>query len=1175
MSVSYRYVYWVVGFGIEGAMTFLEASCSSKEKRMKVKPFFRKALLPVVLVFLAWMPLSGECHSGIPSGGHILQGTGKIVNNGGFLEVIQESEVLVIEWDCLDIPEDMTMHCSLPGLDSTIIHRVRGPGVSRISGRLLSNGRVFLVNPYGFVFTVSSDIHARGVTVSTRDIRPENWSVDKEADTDDRPASINLHGAIQTMPGGDITCIAPEIQNSGEMICPNGMLLLISGKVENLPQGMNQWIDTGGNRGVIRNFGWIQADGGTVMLLAGAAMGSSEVLVENTGGIRCQTKKNHMGSILLLADRNIGRLVVGGILDASAPDGGPGGFIETSAAEVSVREDAVVTTRGANGDSGQWLLDPQDFVIAPVGGDMTGTQLSKQLENSNVEIQSASGSAAGNGDVFVNDHITWNANTLTLSAFRNIIVNRELYGSENAKLDLKYGQGSSNGTISGSKASYSVNARVNLPPGATFRTKLGSSGSWRQYTVITQLGLPGSRTGTDLQGMAGNLSRNYALGADIDASVTADWNQGQGFEPISGNSAGLFPVEPAFTGMFDGLGHTIRGLFIRRNINCLGLFGYAKNSIIQNVRLTGGSITGGHFTGGLVGWLQGNSSLHNCANTSPVQTEGSAFSLGGLAGTSRLSDTTIRISNCFNSGAVTGAYLYAGGLVGIANDTLLTNSSNIGTVAGYNVVGGLVGSTNKVDTLFVHCFNAGKVIGNNVTGRLTGGLIAEMEYPYAQVTGSYWDTEISGEITTAPGGGMGLSTTAMMQMDTFYAGGWDICDYGHGMEPLWRIYEGQSYPLLRSFLTPATCLFPGTKVYDGTTEVQAEFFSWLVHAGEIFDSSKVQCTSVRTTGKDVGSYPIDPGGIHSGQTGYDIRFIGTPALDITPAPLLITANEHVKVFDNKPYQGGNGVVCTGLVPGESIHVLEGVLRYEGDSQGAVQPGTYSIIPSGLSSGNYAITFVPGTLTILETTQLFTIQVSADPPAGGTVDGGGEYAVGSLVTVRSVANPGWKFVCWSENGGAVSTEPDYSFLVTGDRSLTAVFIEISGLKPVIRSLEPSETVAGGEEFSLIVEGEGFDDTSLVRWEGSERRTTYVSSGILAAEIPVSDIRSPGQASITVVNQVWEIRMMESDPVLFPIRDALVSVQPIPTLGEWGGILLAFLLLLIVIRRLKTEMASHNI
>jgi hypothetical protein len=43
--------------------------------------------------------------------------------------------------------------------------------------------------------------------------------------------------------------------------------------------------------------------------------------------------------------------------------------------------------------------------------------------------------------------------------------------------------------------------------------------------------------------------------------------------------------------------------------------------------------------------------------------------------------------------------------------------------------------------------------------------------------------------------------------------------------------------------------------------------------------------------------------------------------------------------------------------------LQGILTYIGDSQGAYDIGTYTIMPSGLSSPNYSIMFISSTLII--------------------------------------------------------------------------------------------------------------------------------------------------------------------------------------------------------------------
>jgi hypothetical protein len=86
-------------------------------------------------------------------------------------------------------------------------------------------------------------------------------------------------------------------------------------------------------------------------------------------------------------------------------------------------------------------------------------------------------------------------------------------------------------------------------------------------------------------------------------------------------------------------------------------------------------------------------------------------------------------------------------------------------------------------------------------------------------------------------------------------------------------------------------------------------------------------------------------------------------LTVNPKALTITANNATRTYDGVAFSGGNGVSYSGFVNGENSSVLTGAIAYGGSSQGAVNAGTYNVTPSGQTSGNYAITYLNGTLTI--------------------------------------------------------------------------------------------------------------------------------------------------------------------------------------------------------------------
>ena len=149
-----------------------------------------------------------------------------------------------------------------------------------------------------------------------------------------------------------------------------------------------------------------------------------------------------------------------------------------------------------------------------------------------------------------------------------------------------------------------------------------------------------------------------------------------------------------FTGKFDGLGHTISNLNIdKSSVDYQGLFGYTNNALIRNIGLVDVNVTGHSLVGGLVG-VNNNSTISNSYATGTVSGN---YGVGGLVGYNYNNST---ISNSYATGTVIGDW-YVGGLVGI-NDNLSTisNSYATGIVSGINdYVGGLVGINDNLSTI--------------------------------------------------------------------------------------------------------------------------------------------------------------------------------------------------------------------------------------------------------------------------------------------------------------------------------------------------------------------------------------------------------------------------------------------------------------------------------------------
>jgi hypothetical protein len=109
---------------------------------------------------------------------------------------------------------------------------------------------------------------------------------------------------------------------------------------------------------------------------------------------------------------------------------------------------------------------------------------------------------------------------------------------------------------------------------------------------------------------------------------------------------------------------------------------------------------------------------------------------------------------------------------------------------------------------------------------------------------------------------------------------------------------------------------------------------------------------------NVGAYTVIPSGVTS--PNYTITFLpGT--LTVRPAPLTVKANDASKLqgAPNPPFTA----TFTGLVLGQDAPALSGTPAFTTTATMTSGPGTYLITPSGVSSPNYAITFVNGTLSV--------------------------------------------------------------------------------------------------------------------------------------------------------------------------------------------------------------------
>jgi filamentous hemagglutinin family protein len=908
----------------------------------------RRKLVAAALALTATVAEAG------PTGGQVVSGNGTIAQSGSTTTVTQSSQNLSLNWTSFNIAPQEAVNFLQPSVSSVAVNRISDPNASQILGQLHANGQIYLINPNGILFGAGAQVDVGGLVASTLDSTTAAPAGDQRSFAGSGTGSVVNEGTITAANGGYVALLGNHVSNQGTITAQLGTVALGAGSAVTLTFSKDTLVQVQVDRSVLNsvaeNGGLIQADGGRVIMTAGANDALLASAVNNTGVIEARTVENHEGTITLLGGMAAGTVTVDGTLDASAPNGGNGGSIETSAATVKVGNDAKVTTAAASGLTGSWSLDPFDFTIAPSGGDISGATLTGLLGSNSVTISTSPGTNSatqlypsttnGSGNIYVNDTVSWSSHTLTLNAAQDIDINAAMTVTGTGGLTM---------TSTGGHVNVGF-LTIGLFAGAV---NFSGSGALQingnPYTVISNA--------AELEAINSGLSGHYALGTNItlsaDETATAQGTNGSATRPIG------------FTGTFDGLGHTISGLNLSANTQGIGVGLFGGNyGVIQNVGVSGTLTLGGGgnpgVAGGLLaGWNSGT--IRNSYTTGTVNGVDSALEVGGLVGAN-----TGTIFNSHSSATIggDGTATQVGGLVGANYGGTISNSYATGNVSGGSYVGGLVGqnsfnelsyinSTGGAVSSISNSFATGAVSGNSYVGGLVGldlggsGVAATISNSYAtgSVTGSTYTGGLVGGLGTLGGVTASISNSFSSGLVSAGGGGGGLlgCN-GVGC----GLLGPDSGTVTGSFWNTTTSTRSTSAAGTGLTTAEMQ-----TPAGAQFTSATAQNGNV------------NPGWSTSTWAFYSGSY---PLLIADMTPLTITANSVVKTYNGNAFSGDVAGV-TYSVPGASSS-LSGTLSYGGTSQTVVDVGggTYSIIPSGLSVTTptqlgYYITYVNGTLTL--------------------------------------------------------------------------------------------------------------------------------------------------------------------------------------------------------------------
>ncbi|MHB8564490.1 MAG: two-partner secretion domain-containing protein, partial [Acidiferrobacteraceae bacterium] len=701
-----------------------------------------------------------------PLGGQVVAGSGQIAQTGNLTTITQSSPTVALDWQSFNVAPNETVHFIQPSAQSLAVNHILGSNGSVIAGHLDANGQVWLINPNGILFSQTATVNVGGLVAST--LNPSGFTGGNTLFQGGSTASILNDGHLTAAPGGYVALLGNQVQNQGTISAPLGAVAMAGGNRVLLQFQndalLNVAVDGSALHSLAANGGLITTPGGQVQLTAGAANSLLASAVNNTGVIEAQTVADHHGRITLLGGMTAGTVNVAGTLDASAPNGGNGGAITTSAAHVQVANGATVTTAARQGTAGTWVIDPTDYTVAASGGNITGAQLSTNLGSGNITILSSGGTTGTSGNININDPVSWSANTtLTLTAANNINFNVPVTAT-GATAGLVLNPDTANGadTASGvGVVNFNGASSVTLS-GSTPSLSIGGT----PYTVIN------SASALQAIGSTGN----YALGSNLNLT-------GVTFTPLGGSG---------FAGTFTGLGHTISNLSITSSATDVGLFGITNTgSTISNVGLVGGSVSGS-ATNADIGALVGSNAGTIARSFATGSVMGTALnasdSIGGLAGFNGGN-----ILRSYATGAVSGGggccnSNDGGGLVGGGNGTGFIGASYAtGNVSGMNMAGGLVGlETGDVQNSYATGnvsgttdvggligINAGPVDSSYATGNATGGPYSGglVGAAYGTYFEDYWDTSSSGTTagvgTGSSSGITGLSSAQMVTPSSF------------------------------------------------------------------------------------------------------------------------------------------------------------------------------------------------------------------------------------------------------------------------------------------------------------------------------------------------------------------------------------------------------------------------
>ena len=153
----------------------------------------------------------------LPSGYDVKKGSATLqVENTNAMQ-IQTEKNSILHWQDFSIKEGESVTFKQPDNLSSVLNRVIGSNLSELYGSLLSNGKVYVINPNGVVIGPNAKIETASFVASSLDVLDEDFLKGKDLFFQGEASRDIINYGMISCPFGNVFLLGRNIKNDGEI----------------------------------------------------------------------------------------------------------------------------------------------------------------------------------------------------------------------------------------------------------------------------------------------------------------------------------------------------------------------------------------------------------------------------------------------------------------------------------------------------------------------------------------------------------------------------------------------------------------------------------------------------------------------------------------------------------------------------------------------------------------------------------------------------------------------------------------------------------------------------------------------------------------------------------------------------------------------------------------------